>query len=193
MVIIDHPQACLIADEAPPLSVQSEDDSVLGVDSVAVCLMARFFDGRDIVLPLFMPFMTWLRINFRERRSMAELSTNSKDIVDDLSQKSLQVLDLWSAHGRRDLVWSEAVSNIQRAHRLRTYQIKSETIHVPTSTLSEQNLESITAALLSPNLVFSMIWERDFHRCSNQSAGNARPVSNYEESAVKCRTGCNHQ
>jgi hypothetical protein len=56
--------------------VESER-SVFGVvTGVTCCLLDCFFDGLDIVLPLLMPFMTWLRISFRERRSMAELSMN---------------------------------------------------------------------------------------------------------------------
>lgn len=50
-------------------------------DSVTGVILKCFFDGLDIVLPLLTPFMTWLRISFRECRSMAELSMNWKDIL----------------------------------------------------------------------------------------------------------------
>lgn len=63
------------SDDIPLLPGESELP-VAGVAGVTRCLIVCFFDCRDIVLPLLTPFITWLRITFRERRSMAELSMN---------------------------------------------------------------------------------------------------------------------
>lgn len=53
-----------------------------GVAGVTGFLPECILDGLGIVLPLLTPFMTWLRISFRERRSMVELSMNWNDMLE---------------------------------------------------------------------------------------------------------------
>lgn len=77
MPVMDGSCACLAVD-IPTLLL--EEDVEFDVIGEAVCLPSTFLDGLVIVLPLFMPFMTWLRMSFLDRRSIAALSTNWKDI-----------------------------------------------------------------------------------------------------------------